>query len=96
MCGAHTLSHTDVLLCALPTQVSYEDFKIHMAQMYKQYERAQVQHISDPALRQRRPVSTISGIADVTASDAGAQNGPKITELKDMSEQGTQCEQQAG
>ena len=70
-------------------QVSYEDFRLHMAQMYQQYERAQVQHIADPALRQQRPVSTISGMGDVTSA-AGA--GAKVTELKDVNEQGTQCE----
>ena len=76
-------------------QVSYEDFKLHMAQMYQQYERAQVQHIADPAVRQQRPVSTISGIADKSTA-AASQNGAKVTELKDVSEQGTQCEPAAG
>jgi len=43
-------------------KVSYEDFRIHMARMYQQYERQQVDHIADPALRRSRPVSVISGV----------------------------------
>ena len=72
-------------------QVSYEDFKIHMAQMYQQYERQQVHNISDPALRQQHPVSTISGISDRGDVPPHAA-GVRITELKDTSDSSTQCE----
>jgi len=77
----------DVLLC----QVSYEDFKIHMARMYQQYERQQVVHISDPALRQQHPVSTISGFSE-TDSRQSQGKGVIITEVRDTSDQGTQVE----
>ena len=42
-------------------QVSYEDFKIHMSQMYQQYERQRVDNIADPDVRRQHPISTISG-----------------------------------
>ena len=46
-------------------QVSYEDFKLHMAQMYQQYERQQVTHVADdPAQVANHPISTISGLED--------------------------------
>ena len=44
--------------------MSYEDFKIHMSQMYQQYERQRVDNITDPAVRQQHPISTISGLDD--------------------------------
>ena len=59
-----------------------------MARMYQQYERQQVHHVSDPAVRQQLPVSTISGLDDKPASSV------KISELKDTSEMATQCEGQ--
>ena len=48
-------------------QVSYEEFKLQFAQMYEQYERHRSDNITDPAIRQQRPISTISGW-DQTAS----------------------------
>lgn len=42
-------------------QVSYEEFKLQFAQMYEQYERHRSDNITDPAIRQQRPISTISG-----------------------------------
>uniref|UniRef100_T1GBA3 DUF4704 domain-containing protein n=1 Tax=Megaselia scalaris TaxID=36166 RepID=T1GBA3_MEGSC len=41
--------------------VSYEEFKLQFAQMYEHYERQRTDNITDPALRQARPISTISG-----------------------------------
>ena len=79
-------------LAIVHSKVAYEDFRLHMAQLYAQYERAQVQHISDPAVRQQKPVSTISGFAQASAMETG---GAKLSEVKDTSEQGTQCEQVA-
>ena len=46
-------------------QVSYEDFKIHMSQMYQQYERQRVDNIADPDVRRQHPISTISGTSSV-------------------------------
>lgn len=71
----------------LVLQISYEDFRLHLAQVYQQYERQQVHHLSDPALRQQHPVSTISGV-DANAKTSTA----KVTELKDTSDQGTQAD----
>lgn len=42
-------------------QVSYEEFKLQFAQMYEHYERQRTDNITDPAVRQQRPISTISG-----------------------------------
>lgn len=42
-------------------QVSYEEFKLQFAQMYEHYERQRSDNITDPELRQQRPISTISG-----------------------------------
>ena len=65
--------------------MSYEDFKIHMAQMYNQYERQQLHSISDPAIRQNHPVSTISGISNQRAPPQVI-----ITEVPDTADQATQ------
>mgnify|MGYP006965848552 CR=1 FL=1 len=45
----------------LNSQVSYEEFKLQFAQMYEHYERQRSDNITDPHLRQQRPISTISG-----------------------------------
>lgn len=42
-------------------QVSYEEFKLQFAQMYEHYEKHRTDNITDPELRQSRPISTISG-----------------------------------
>jgi hypothetical protein len=77
------------IIITLNCQVSYEDFRIHMARMYQQYERQQVDYISDPAVRRAHPVSTISG---VSASNGNGFDVARVTELKETSNQGTQCE----
>jgi len=56
-----------------------------MAQMYNQYERQQLHSISDPAIRQNHPVSTISGI-----SNQRAPPQVTITEVPDTFDQATQ------
>lgn len=43
------------------SQVSYEEFKLQFAQMYEHYEKHRTDNITDPELRQSRPISTISG-----------------------------------
>lgn len=84
------------MMClSLFIQVSYEDFKIHMARMYQQYERQQVHHISDPALRQQHPVSTISGITQESTATGTGQTQARITELRETNDQGTQIETEA-
>lgn len=42
-------------------QVSFEEFKLQFALMYEHYERQRSDNITDPRLRQQRPISTISG-----------------------------------
>ncbi|CAH1393721.1 unnamed protein product [Nezara viridula] len=48
-------------LAIVHSKVSYEEFKLQFAQMYEHYERQRSDNITDPALRQQRPISTISG-----------------------------------
>ncbi|XP_076065007.1 neurobeachin-like [Oratosquilla oratoria] len=48
-------------LAIVHSKVSYEEFKLQFAQMYEQYERHRVDNITDPAIKQMRPISTISG-----------------------------------
>ena len=69
-------------------QVSYEDFKIHMSQMYQQYERQRIDNVSDPEIREQHPISTISGAsADVEArNNAIYESTATIKELPDDAE----------
>lgn len=56
--------HLLLLLSFSPSankQVSYEEFKLQFAQMYEHYEKHRTDNITDPELRQSRPISTISG-----------------------------------
>ncbi|XP_043473814.1 neurobeachin isoform X6 [Leptopilina heterotoma] len=48
-------------LAIVHSKVSYEEFKLQFAQMYEHYERQRCDNITDPELRQQRPISTISG-----------------------------------
>lgn len=48
-------------LAIVHSKVSYEEFKLQFAQMYEHYEKHRTDNITDPALRQARPISTISG-----------------------------------
>lgn len=48
-------------LAIVHSKVSYEEFKLQFAQMYEHYERQRSDNITDPQLRQQRPISTISG-----------------------------------
>jgi len=70
-------------------KVSYEDFRIHMARMYQQYERQQVDHIADPAVRRSRPVSVISGVGSERPSSGGSSRAT-VTEAKETANEGTQ------
>lgn len=70
-------------LAILHSKVAYEDFRIHMSNMYEQYERQRVDNLSDPEEREQHPISTISGISDVTIQDSDSipQNSVKISEI---------------
>ncbi|CAK1542794.1 unnamed protein product [Leptosia nina] len=48
-------------LAIVHSKVSYEEFKLQFAQMYEHYEQRRADNITDPAERQQRPISTISG-----------------------------------
>jgi len=68
-----------------------------MARMYQQYERLQVSNISDPAVRRHHPISTISGLSQaehtVNGGDTSGNGGVKISELKDQTNQSSQCDE---
>jgi len=82
---------TAVVMCVcVQLKVSYEDFRIHMARMYQQYERQQVDHIADPAVRRSRPVSVISGVGSERPSSAGSGHGARVTEAKETANEATQ------
>ncbi|KAF5274873.1 hypothetical protein FQA39_LY07055 [Lamprigera yunnana] len=59
-------------LAIVHSKVSYEEFKLQFAQMYEHYERQRTDNITDPAVRQQRPISTISGWEQQTQA---VQNG---------------------
>lgn len=48
-------------LAIVHSKVSYEEFRLQFTQMYEHYERRQSDNITDPVVRQQRPISTISG-----------------------------------
>ncbi|XP_039429712.1 neurobeachin isoform X18 [Culex pipiens pallens] len=65
-------------LAIVHSKVSYEEFKLQFAQMYEHYEKHRTDNITDPALRQQRPISTISGWergAGGTGGDRGGGGG---------------------
>ncbi|XP_029733330.1 neurobeachin isoform X16 [Aedes albopictus] len=58
-------------LAIVHSKVSYEEFKLQFAQMYEHYEKHRTDNITDPALRQQRPISTISGWERGAGGDRG-------------------------
>lgn len=81
------------MMC-LCLKVSYEDFRIHMARMYQQYERQQVDHIADPAVRRSRPVSVISGVGSERPASGGSSRA-RVSEAKEMASEATQYDDSA-
>ncbi|XP_064636479.1 neurobeachin-like isoform X3 [Lineus longissimus] len=80
-------------LAILHSKVAYEDFKIHMNQMYQQYERQRVDGITDPNIRQQFPISTISGLQEEqTSPDRQAKSTVEITEIQDTDEMGASAD----
>nr|CAH0107648.1 unnamed protein product [Daphnia galeata] len=65
-------------LAIVHSKVSFEEFKLQFADMYAHYERHRSDHITDPDLRQQRPVSTISGQRESAALAS------KVTPYPDM------------
>ncbi|XP_059351407.1 neurobeachin-like isoform X3 [Daphnia carinata] len=76
-------------LAIVHSKVSFEEFKLQFADMYAHYERHRSDHITDPELRQQRPVSTISGqresaaLANKVTSDPDVMSPAPIMELTD-------------
>lgn len=88
-------------LAIVHSKVSYEEFKLQFAQMYEHYERQRTDNITDPALRQARPISTISGwdredqphpsgVTDLKAIDTPSSESP--CEMLNKNEQVTEDE----
>ncbi|KAK3877805.1 hypothetical protein Pcinc_017509 [Petrolisthes cinctipes] len=75
-------------LAIVHSKVSYEEFKLQFAQMYEQYERHRSDNITDPAIRQQRPISTISGWDQAASrqyyvnTDMYTRNGSEVEEEK--------------
>jgi hypothetical protein len=65
-------------LAIVHSKVSYEEFKLQFNSMYEKYEKGRTDNITDPAVRARRPVSTITGVA--AAKRATAASGRKAIE----------------
>lgn len=78
-------------LAIVHSKVSFEEFKLQFADMYAHYERHRSDQITDPEVRQRRPVSTISGqresaamVSKVTVATPDIETAtPIIVELPD-------------
>ncbi|XP_037816206.1 neurobeachin isoform X2 [Lucilia sericata] len=74
-------------LAIVHSKVSYEEFKLQFAQMYEHYERQRTDNITDPALRQARPISTISGWEreELQQQQHGiVHNAPSVASLEDV------------
>ncbi|XP_060530790.1 neurobeachin isoform X11 [Cylas formicarius] len=72
-------------LAIVHSKVSYEEFKLQFSQMYENYEKHRSDHITDPAVRQQRPISTISGWHEDSPK---AHNG-RHTEEEDWNNSGS-------
>ncbi|XP_058789390.1 neurobeachin isoform X7 [Phymastichus coffea] len=62
-------------LAIVHSKVSYEEFKLQFAQMYEHYERQRSDNITDPEVRQQRPISTISGWDQHSGNNGYNQSG---------------------
>lgn len=73
-------------LAIVHSKVSYEEFKLQFAQMYEHYERHRTDNITDPALRQARPISTISGWEreELQQQHSVVQNATSLASLADI------------
>lgn len=65
-------------LAIVHSKVSLEEYKLHFAQMYEHYDQRRVDHITDPAVRRQRPISTISGLDRCgTVTHSSGRDGPR-------------------
>ncbi|XP_052226575.1 neurobeachin-like isoform X2 [Dreissena polymorpha] len=83
-------------LAILHSKVAYEDFKLHMAKMYKQYDRQRVDDNADMDERNQRPISTISGVSDAEINKPLPKSTVKVTEIKEDESGGSQVNEGAG
>lgn len=71
-------------LAIVHSKVSLEEFKLQFSQMYEQYEKQRSDNITDPEVRQTRPISTISGweqsheMEEVIVSQKALKSNPEI------------------
>ncbi|TMW46246.1 hypothetical protein DOY81_008674 [Sarcophaga bullata] len=82
-------------LAIVHSKVSYEEFKLQFAQMYEHYERQRTDNITDPALRQARPISTISGWEREEIQQqqhAAVHNAASVTSLEDAPQVDEDCD----
>ncbi|XP_053400196.1 neurobeachin-like isoform X2 [Mercenaria mercenaria] len=77
-------------LAILHSKVAYEDFKRHMAKMYKQYDRQRVDDYADHEERNRQPISTISGVSDSELNKPIPKSTVKVTEIEDSETAGAE------
>ncbi|XP_053681698.1 neurobeachin isoform X2 [Sabethes cyaneus] len=73
-------------LAIVHSKVSYEEFKLQFAQMYEHYEKHRTDNITDPALRQQRPISTISGWERGAGGSGGAGGGESGNDERERQE----------
>uniref|UniRef100_A0AAG5DUL1 Neurobeachin n=1 Tax=Anopheles atroparvus TaxID=41427 RepID=A0AAG5DUL1_ANOAO len=94
-------------LAIVHSKVSYEEFKLQFAQMYEHYEKHRTDNITDPALRQQCPISTISGweqhgsgttaVGSSNSNDAGKEGELDVhSSGSSTSDGGSKCSKQAG
>lgn len=77
-------------LAIVHSKVSYEEFKLQFAQMYEHYERHRSDNITDPLVRQQRPISTISGWEQHAGGDSDEIQQRPISD-EELEGPGTQC-----
>ncbi|XP_055933663.1 neurobeachin-like isoform X3 [Argiope bruennichi] len=73
-------------LAIVHSKVSFEEFKLQFSQMYEQYEQRRSDHLTDPALRKQKPISTISGLENNNHRALNVVNPPRPDILKDSNE----------
>ncbi|XP_064482280.1 neurobeachin-like isoform X2 [Ornithodoros turicata] len=84
-------------LAIVHSKVSLEEYKLHFAQMYEHYDQRRVDHITDPAVRRQRPISTISGLdrcgsvhetrATTVEQRPTEEQPPDIVQVRDQEDQ---------
>ncbi|KFM61720.1 Neurobeachin, partial [Stegodyphus mimosarum] len=80
-------------LAIVHSKVSFEEFKLQFSQMYEQYEQRRSDHLTDPALRKQKPISTISGLDNNNHRALNVVNPPRHDIVhKDLNENESKVE----